>query len=344
MTASDPRTTFPAFYQNPAIGTLATACRWTISGQIGELETKDGTTPTRKAPIDVRHLIDEHRVRGAWAISPKCLVTLEELTREIPAAANTAFYLQSHLDGLMIIDIEPGCPEDIAMELLALPGVLYSELSMSGRGYHLVTALPENFDAYPVATGKRVLRQEEGHYEILLDHWATFTRTPIPQVVLERSAAAPRLGRFPTIEDLYAELAEKAVESLNISPSAISTDDHMPDIPYAQDIITKTLVSADGQLRDPSRFNHDMSRWEFSVLGSLYGWLRTQITLYSAMGIEYDSGDHAWLLYGAARKVIPYREKHSQTRNGRPFLLDRAAALVANREAAEEQARSEADA
>lgn len=343
MIVVDPRTTFPDFYQNPAIATLASACRWTISGRIGELESKDGSTPTNKAPIDVRHLIDERRVRGAWEISPTCLVTLEELTREIPGAANTAFYLQAHNDGLMVIDIESGCPDQIAMELLQLPGILYSELSMSGRGYHLVTALPENFDDFPVAAGKRVLRQEDGHYEILLDHFATFTRTPIPDHVLARSAATPP-GRFASIEDLYAELAEKAVDSLNVSPTAVATDEQMPDIPFAEDIIARTLVSCDGHLRDPSRFNHDMSRWEFSVLGSLYGWLRTQITMFSAMGVEYDSGDHAWLLYGAARKVIPYRQKHSQTRNGRPYLLDRAAALVAQREAAQERARAEAEA
>ncbi|MDW6066173.1 hypothetical protein SAZ11_60910 [Streptomyces sp. FXJ1.4098] len=38
------------------------------------------------------------------------------------------------------------------------------------------------------------------------------------------------------------------------------------------------------------------------------------------------------MLYKAALDVIPARPKHSERRNGRPFLLDRAAALVADRE------------
>jgi hypothetical protein len=55
VTAVDPRAIFPSFYDNPAIRALATACRWTISGRLGELDDEDSG---RKAPIDVRHLLD----------------------------------------------------------------------------------------------------------------------------------------------------------------------------------------------------------------------------------------------------------------------------------------------
>ncbi|MFE4834464.1 hypothetical protein ACFRAU_07260 [Arthrobacter sp. NPDC056691] len=335
MTTADPRSWFPRFYGNPAIQTLSKAARWTISGQIGDDDPSDpAKPPTRKAPIDVRHLIDAGRLRGAWATDEACLVTLEELTRAIPEAANTAFYLQAQTDGLLVVDIEPACPPGVAADLLRLPGILYSELSMSGRGYHLVIGLPSNFHDFPIAAGKRVLREEHGWYELLLDHWTTFTREPIPGNVAGHVRNMASQPAFASIEALYAQLAEKAREGTGATALAIDTTAVMPDIPYAQAIVEQTVANARGQLKSAADFNHDMSRWEFSVLASLFGWLRTQLRDYSAYGVEYSSSDAAWLLYRASLEVIPARPKHNQLRNGRPFLLDRAAALIAERETA----------
>ncbi|MEW1548375.1 hypothetical protein [Streptomyces tsukubensis] len=342
MTPADPHAWFPQFYGNAAIRTLSSACRWTISGQIGEETPGDPTKPPkRKAPIDVRHLLDgctsgcQHAgpLRGAFALDETCLMTLDELTTAIPNAANSAFYLQAQTDGLLVLDIEADCPPGIAADLLRLPGGLYSELSMSGRGFHLVMPLPKNFHDFPVAAVKRVLREEHGWYELLLDHWTTFTRQPVPDHMVAHANAATIAPAFASVEDLYAQLAMNAIESSSASASDVDTAMDMPNIPYSQAIVEQTLASARHQLRDPGDFNHDMSRWEFSVLASLHGWMRTQLRAYSALGVEYSAGETAWLLYKAALDVIPGRPKHNERRNGRPFLLDRAAALVADREA-----------
>lgn len=343
-TADDPRLWFPDFYENSAIRALADAYRWTISGQLDievNPETGEVNESARKVPIDIRHLLDgcnigcrhEAPLRGAWAIDSTCLVTLDELTTRIPQAANTAFYLQAQTDGLMVLDIEPGCPPAIAAELLRLPGTLYSELSMSGRGFHLVAPLPSNFHDFPIATEKRVLREKNGYYEILLDHWVTFTREPVSQAIVDHVAQRPAPEHFTSYEELYASLAEHARQSSSGSASEIHTDDEMPEIPFRSEIVDQTLLYAKDQLRSLDDFDNDYSRWEFSVLASLYGWIMTQLREYSSMGIEYSSSDKAWLLYSAATKTIPWRSKHGQRRNGRPFLLDRAAALVADREA-----------
>ncbi|MFE7118670.1 hypothetical protein ACFU99_24955 [Streptomyces sp. NPDC057654] len=342
MTPADPHAWFPQFYGNPAIRTLASACRWTISGQLGEETPGDSAKPPKhKVPIDVRHLLAgctsscKHpgSLRGAFALDETCLLTLDELTAAIPDAANAAFYLQAQADGLLVLDIEPSCPPAVAADLLRLQGTLYSELSMSSRGFHLIMPLPENFHDFPAAADKRVLREEHGWYELLLDHWSTFTRQPVPDHIVAHVDTATTTPAFPSIEDLYAQLAVNAGESSGASASAVDTAEDMPDIPYSQAIVEQTLASAHRQLRDPGDFNHDMSRWEFSVLASLYAWMRTQLRAYSALGVEYSSGDTAWLLYQAALAVIPARPKHSERRNGRAFLLDRAAALVADREA-----------
>lgn len=344
----DPHSLFPAFYNNAAISALSSACRWTISGQLGELEPLgDDKAPTRKAPIDVRHLIDgcnpgcKHPgpVRGAWSIGPNCLMTLEELTTAVPNASNAAYYVQAQSDGLILIDVEPDCPHSVMTDLLRLPGILYSELSMSGKGLHMIAPLPANLHEFPVAVGKRVLRHEQGWYEILLDHWVTFTRRPVPQAVLDQVAASPQQPEFASVEELYASLAEKARQTANASATAVSTDDSMLEsIPYAETIIRYVLATDLEVLNDPERFAHDMSRWEFSVLARLHSRLETGMRVYQELGASYTSGDTAWLLYRAATEVIPVRPKHAQMRNGRPFLLDRAAALVAERQADREAA------
>ena len=103
MTRPDPREWFPQFYANPAIGALAPACRWTISGRLGE----DGADQGRKAPVDVRHMLagctpncrHEGPLRGAFRLDSTCLMDLGELTAAVPLAALIAFsrlYLYLH--------------------------------------------------------------------------------------------------------------------------------------------------------------------------------------------------------------------------------------------------------
>lgn len=337
VTQPDPIALFPHFYDNPAIRTLAPSSRWTVSGKLGDLESDTGSKP-RKAPIDIRHLLAgcthrcEHAggVRGAFALDETCLVTLDELTRALPNASNAAFYLQTLTDGVLVIDIEPSCPAEIAQDLLRLPGIRYAETSMSGRGYHLVTDLPSNFYDFPDASHKRVLREEHGWYEILLDHWVTFTRAPVPEGSMDQ-ASEPT---FASVEDLYADLAVRTRPSALSSATSIRTDVEMPRIPHAEKIVATTLASCEGRMKALEDFDGDASRWEFSVLGSLYGWLRTATSRYAIVGITYSDADLAHLLHQAALEVLPEREKHTQTRNGRPYLLDRAAALVAERRAA----------
>lgn len=323
---ASPQALFPAFYGNPAIRALARASRWTVSGRLGGDVGAKG-----KAPIDMRALLDIGRVRGAWSVGDQCLVRLDELTAALPNAANAAYYLQAAVDGLMVIDVEPACPAEIAANLLALPGLLYRETSMSGHGYHLVAALPDNFHHYGGASSKRVLREEHGWYELLLEHWVTFTRLPVhedtrPQVRRQDLAAAP----FASIEDLYASLASRAKASPSGYATMVGTDDEAPEIRGGEQIVERTLEGARTRLKRLDDFGGDHSRWEFSILGTLFREMRRHLVVVGFRSFTtYSSSDQAWLLYKAALEAIPSRAKHEERRNGRPFLLDRAAAMVA---------------
>lgn len=319
----DPQKQFPEFYGNRVALALATAKRWTVSGRLGENGSKG------KAPIDMRHLLDTGRVRGAWATDAQCLVDLAELTGRLPDAANAAFYLQASTDGLVVIDIEPGCPSEVARNLLALPGAVYIETSMSGKGYHLVTPLPANFGQFENAIGKRVLREEHGWYEILIEHWVTFTRRPIdPDVRAEAGSVDLAQADFGSFEDLYESLAKVAKPSRSVSLG--DTADEQPKIADSKQIIQKTCTAAADHLKTPDAFNNDMSRYEFSVLSVLHRQMHQHLVTAGFINrTKYSLSDRVWLLYLAAKEVLPPRDKHREQRNGRPFLLHRAAEMVA---------------
>lgn len=341
VTAEQIRATYPAFYGNRAIKTLAGASRWTISGVLGDpgSQAKNSTFhKARKAPIDVQCLLTEHRVRGAYAFDETCLVTLDELTTRLPIAANNAFYLRMQLDGLLMVDIEPDCPPEIASALLRMPRIIYAETSMSGRGYHLLMRAPTNLSQFPDVARKRVLREEHGWYELLFEHWVTFTRQPIPiQRITEAHAHSAGPDDPRNLEDLFATLAATASTKALSDASAVRTGATMPQIPHAERIITGIITSATGHLKEPEDFHSDMSRYEFSVMGSLYGWLRSQVIQAAAITTHvYSDSDLAWLLYAATQRMIPARPKHREIRNNRPYLLNQAAALVADRRADEE--------
>lgn len=315
---------FPDFYDNTAIRMLGEAVRWTVSGRLG-----DDVDGKGKAPIDMRALLDLGRVRGAWTTGEECLVTLGELTSRLPDAANHAFYLQAPTDGLMVIDVEPNCPTDIASNLLALPGLIYTETSMSGHGYHLLAALPENFYDHTTASSKRVLREEHGWYELLLYHWVTFTRIPVEEAVIERAQKTDlAFAPFTSLEDVYASLASKAQPSVCAPATPLWGD--ASEIKGGQQIVERTLEAARPRLKRLDDFADDHSRWEFSILGTLFREMRQHLVVVGFLcRTSYSASDQAWLLYQAAVQAIPGRAKHHERRNGRPFLLDRAAAMVA---------------
>lgn len=304
---------FPQFYTNDVIRELAKSPRWTVSD-------------IDKMPIDMRELKQNDRIRGAYEKSESCLMRLDELVEFLPNAANHTYALNVHIDHYLVLDIEPKCPPEVARDLLAMPSV-YSELSMSGKGYHLLMPLPAAFADYPIAATKVFLREEHGWYEILLDHWVTFTRKPVPADHLGDVAAPSR-----SWDQLYSDMAETAalVQSDADTRNAVSVD--KPEIPGESDAIY--VMTSQGLPKSLSDFNDDNSRFEFSVLGTLFQRLSPALPyLEQEHDITYTASMKAWLLYEGAVRLLPHRAKHDQTRNQLPLLLNAATDLLARREA-----------
>lgn len=322
MSNTDPRSAIPAFYNNPVIKSLEQTPRWSVSD-------------SEKMPINMQELRATGRLWGAHAISEECLFTLPELVEFLPNAANNAYYLQSQMDGFAVLDIEKTCPPEVAAELLKLPG-LYAEYSMSGRGYHLVLPLPRNFWDYPIATSKKVLKHEQGWYEILLDHWVTFTRHLLPeeQQYLQPEDPEQREADNAAWDAFYATLAQEAVET---HQSDISINAEKPEIVREKQILD--LMTRNLKIKTLEDFGGDYSRYEFSTLGVLYNKMR--VILVAVQDAEpdavYDDNVRAWLLYEGGKRILEYRDKHEEVRNGMPLLLNAAVALMGLRAGAESQ-------
>ena len=294
----DPYLIFPEFYHNPLFQRIKDTPKWTISDK-------------NKRPIDMRALKDRGEIRGAEHTNENSLMTLPELCEFLPNAANHAFYLDALTDGFVVLDVEPKCPEEIKRKMLSLP-YLYGEVSMSGKGLHLVFLLPECIKDYPIAQKKVVLKEANGFYEILLNHYVTFTRRAIcPYYNL------PDQTNKNAFVELFQQMASQQVE---VHRDDFHVDEIAPDSIPNQGYILNMLENKSYQ-KTPNDFANDMSKYEYAHIGYLYYNLKRVLNWKSLRDHDYTEQEKAWLLYYAAKNQIPYRAKHKERRYGLPWLL-----------------------
>ena len=326
----DPRHAFAHFYGNPTMAGPDIGGRpiWTVSDN-------------DKRPIHMGVLLDQGRVVGARPDDVDARLTLDELAHRLPTAANACALWDHGLTGHVIVDIESDCSVETRNRLLGglLPHAVYAEVSRSGLGYHLVIPTPTNLRDFPHAMYKRKLQAADRSVEILLHHWCTFTRTPIPGDVVDAArafaAAAPH-AVCPNIESLYALLATHANTAAH--GEAVSDDYHALLPPRdeataaAEDAIIASVVAdhLSTYTKTAADFNHDHSRFEFSQLASLARAISLQHLLHThttdAAPLTPDR--LAGMTYRAGVAVIAHRPKHDGQRLGLPYLLYQAAAVV----------------
>lgn len=297
---------FPDFYNNPAIRALMPIKRWTVS-------------TTEKMPIDIHQYLDSNGrvVTGAMYHDDLCLTDMYEIMEKMPYAPNYAFYLQSRIDSIMILDIEPTCPEKLKREFLQMP-YLYGEYSLSGKGLHLVLPVPEYLNDYPAAKKKQSIKYGK-FFEIHLEHYVTFTRNMLP----------PATGTN-TMEKLFRAMFEEQVQiekrkleqlhdvDLNDIPDHGKILEYMANQPWPRNLVPE-------HFRKDKDDTPDLSTYEFSVAGFAYRILETRILKVQAIrnnGHVYSDSDKAELIYAFMRETdrIAPREKHETSRNGEPWL------------------------
>ena len=321
MTISfDPRLAFPHFYTNEIItNVLGPMPIWTVSN------------PTSKMPIDIRHLLDgcngcshPEPVRGAWARDGRVLVTLDELTKGLPTAANCAMFIDAPSQGCVVLDIEKTCPPEERDRLLAI-GALYAETSLSGKGYHLVLPLPSSFPELSIAANKAVLKGPHGWWEILQsNHFVTYTRNPTPVPV--SSTVDTELW-----DQVWRSVAEPA-NNKPVAARAANLDENTRPNHEWYDVVLLMLIQR--------------SRYEWAYAQYIYDKLN-QLRLSPdsidvspdkslAMNtIVIDETAATWLVYDVLTHYLDHRAKHDETREGMPLLLNLASRVVLTREAGE---------
>jgi len=284
---------FETFYTDDFIKSIANNPKWTVSD-------------INKVPIDMFSYEYRHQIHGALFTDERSLITLPHLCELIPNAANNAYFLDAIADGFVVLDIEPKCPALIKKQLLKLPYV-YGEKSMSGKGYHLIFPLPKCMSDYPIAQTKLVMKEEHGYYEILLNHWVTFTRNQI--------ALSTHKTQFSA---LFKQMAAAQKETIR---QDVNIDGIKPDNIHRYDQIISMLLDQT-YTKTADDFYGDLSKYEYATIGFFYWKLKKMMEVIKNQDTHvYRDNEQAWILYVIAQEKIPHRDKHDTARNGLPWLL-----------------------
>lgn len=299
------------FRSHTFIQSIAGKEKWTVS---------DNT----KMPIDMFLFETKKIIAGALYKDRLSLVTLDKLHELIPNAANHAFYLSAMEEGFAVLDIEPKCPKEIREKLEKL-SCSYAEISLSGKGMHMIIPFPAKyFHDHPILESKVRLKEEHGWYELLLDHYVTFTGN-----IVSTNGTEP-------FDEFLAEMIKNKKEVTKSDVDVEYREDI--DVPNKETIlylITKQERPSDCYKRTPDDFHGDMSRYEFGYISFLYNKLIRVLStrIMKDAKYNYTDSDKAWFLWKAASELIPKRPKHDQSRNKMPWLMFVASEVIAKTDA-----------
>ena len=285
------------FFDNPVIQKLAYNPRWTIN--------VDG-----KMPLNIQALKTQGQIFGATG--EHCLTTLSDLLT-VFATHNTTptqftYFLDARRDGIVILDIEPSCDDNLKHDFLNLD-FLYGDISASGRGYHLAFPCPPLDD---ITSVKKVMKHPEKSYEILLCHYVTFTKN----IILP--TATPSTTNFQAIWNELAAM-QKVSKTLNISVTVNPQIERQGKHKLLHEKLTEAFQRR--FVKKPVDYNNDMSRYEFGAIGSVRMYLE-QLLKYSLFeGVTLDESEKIRLVYDVLVDNLPHRDKHDEFRSGQPFLF-----------------------
>ncbi|MGB3673966.1 MAG: hypothetical protein WA988_05975 [Candidatus Nanopelagicales bacterium] len=345
--------TFPEFYDNPHIrSALAPQRLWTVSDF--DKRPVDIVAALDTSPVCVRCSRAEcNEVHGARiADAATQLLTLDELTLALPQASNVATHIDWRSSGMMILDIEADCPPEVTDQLLRLvtgnaesseSTAVYSEVSGSGRGYHLLLPAPTNLAHFPRAADASKLQHPQRWYEVLLYHWITFSRRQIPPQRLASAAAEPKGDRL-TWESVFAQLVQIAPGGGATGDKGSGLFDQTLALAYEDveltsleiEVATAVIEQLDSQTGKDliDDFHGDTSRWEMSQLLPIAALSQSKlhvrqsinrITGSATQTPEQDQQQLLRVVHHVARHTLPARTKHHERRAGVSYLLKRCA-------------------
>ncbi len=285
------------FIDNQVIRYLAQKPYWTINID-------------KKKPLDITEYEKTGVIRGAKDES--CLTDLSNLLRVVNAVPKQFVYsLNAIRDKIVVLDVEKTCPDDVKDELLNLP-FIYGDISMSGKGLHLVFPCPALDE---ITINKVAMKEEHGYYEILIHHYVTFTNTTIfPRYDAENAPI-----QFQQIWDNLRDSQKNAVKKeFEINPDDVDLD--FPQYDMLRNAVLSNFRSR--FTKKPADFANDMSRYEFAVIGSLRYSLQLMLQFpIFARKTKLDETQQIFFVYQLASEILDHRAKHDEIRDGKPMLL-----------------------
>lgn len=285
------------FINNDVICQLAVKPYWTVN--------IDG-----KKPLDIVAYDTMKIIRGAQ--NESCLTDLNNLLRIVNAIPQQFVYsLNAPRDGFVVLDIEKTCPDEIKDRLLDLP-FLYGDISMSGKGCHLVFPCPPLDE---ITINKVAMKEEHGYYEVLIHHFVTFTN----YTMLPRYDASNAPIQFQQIWDELKSTQRLATKTeMEFDMDSVKLD--FPQYEVLKDAIIRNFKQR--FRKRPDDYGGDMSRYEFAVIGSVR--VSTNLILdvpVFARKIKLDEMQKIMLVYQIVTEILEPREKHNEIRDGKPMLL-----------------------
>lgn len=285
------------FINNDVICQLAVKPYWTVN--------IDG-----KKPLDIVAYDTMKVIRGAQ--NESCLTDLNNLLRIVNAIPQQFVYsLNAPRDGFVVLDIEKTCPDEIKDRLLDLP-FLYGDISMSGKGCHLIFPCPPLDE---VTINKVAMKEEHGYYEVLIHHFVTFTNF----TMLPRYDASNAPIQFQQIWDELKSTQRLATKTeMEFDIDSVKLD--FPQYDVLKDAIIRNFKQR--FRKRPDDYGGDMSRYEFAVIGSVR--VSTNLILdvpVFARKIKLDEMQKIMLVYQIVTEILEPREKHNEIRDGKPMLL-----------------------
>lgn len=284
------------FVENQVIRYLAGKPFWTVN-------------INGKKPLDIVTYNKTNVIMGAK--NENCLTDLSSLLKIVKAVPRQYVYkLNAVRDGIVVLDIEKTCPDKLKDELLQLP-FIYGDVSMSGLGYHLVFPCPQLNE---ITVNKVAMKEEHGFYEILINHYVSFTNDTIfPQYDTNTAPV-----QFQEIWDKLADTQK------NYLKKSIDIDLTNTELNFRQYKSMKEDVKRHFLFRFKKTVNDyggDMSRYEFAVISSVRYSLDFIQRMPIYKRVKLDEQQQIRFVYETVRELLHHRAKHDEIRDGKPLLL-----------------------
>lgn len=309
------------FKQHPIIQRISENKRWTVSND-------------NKLPLNTHDLMSGFiRLANVYdEVNP--LTTLNALDdNENLDAVNRTYHLNASQNRILMVDAEPDAPDDVLQRVLAFPAE-YTEISRNG-GVHLLIQVPEHLitEENRYLFDLTVIKDKDLNVEYLFNnHFCTFTKKittdkPISDIndPSYQQAITKLLNGIVAIDAKTKALREALLAQREV---LVNTDD-------INTKLVSRITTLDGvqslkrrlAQKSLADYNNDNSRYE-SAIASSYAFkiIETMNNINKSKKLKplFDGFDESHIIhtvYVLLKESIDYREKHSTTRQGLPWLL-----------------------